>query len=71
MVIRFFSFSGQHCVFPFKYDNETFTACIDDGDIGEDGGHWCPTKLDNNGELLHDNWGYCGTGCDHGEGSEE
>lgn len=50
------------CVFPFKYDGKMHTSCT----IDDDNKLWCSTKVQENGQYLKNQWGYCGNGCkDH------
>ena len=52
---------GQACIFPFNYDGEAKTSCIQKW---SDRKPWCPTKTDGEGNFVssisdNSNWGYC------------
>ena len=48
---------NAQCVFPFTYQEQTFTSCTDFKD--PDGKLWCSTKVDEKGSHVKHQWGYC------------
>ena len=46
------------CVFPFIFNDITFTECIDASH-----GLWCSTAVDSEGVHVSGQWGYCSSGC--------
>ena len=54
---------NAECVFPFTYENITYTGCPMD-QVGKTK-RWCPTETDENGLYLHDqkNYGFCSKNC--------
>ena len=56
------------CVFPFKYNGKTHNSCTMDGESKL----WCSTKVDQNGQYLKNQWGFCGEDCENkGEQDEQ
>ena len=51
------------CIFPFTYNNFTYTGCPTDP--VDQTKRWCSTKTDINGVHIVGNstWGYCTSGC--------
>jgi len=51
------------CIFPFTYNNFTYTGCPTDP--VDQTKRWCSTKTDKNGVHIVGNstWGYCTSGC--------
>ena len=45
------------CVFPFKFNNETYSECIMEGEHAQDGVAWCATTGDYDADGK---WGHCG-----------
>ena len=48
------------CVLPFKYGGFTYDSCSWNIKYLLP---WCATKVDNDGELLGDHWGFCNPEC--------
>jgi len=49
--------NGKPCVFPFKYDGETYSVCtLKDS---ENGIPWCATGIDEDGYVVDGDWGEC------------
>ena len=47
---------------PFDFGGTTYYYCKDKKN--EDGWtNWCSTKIDENGDFVEGNWGYCGSDC--------
>jgi hypothetical protein len=53
------------CIFPFNYNEQTFTECttVNDRDFKA----WCSTEVDSNGNhvLSGGFWGHCGPECEN------
>ena len=47
--------NGKLCIFPFKYDQKTYTACT----LTDNVKPWCATGLDDEGFVVDDDWGEC------------
>ena len=63
---------GKPCVFPFKMNNVTFSACTTEGQEDytpscsalADRRPRCSTLVNEEGHHVdYDHWGYCGDGC--------
>ena len=51
------------CVFPFIFNLQTYHSCTD---IGDDNGKlWCATLVDQSGNHVRGNWGYCNLNGKH------
>ena len=51
------SSNGKSCLFPFLYDNESYSACtLVDSDTGVP---WCATGIDQDGFVVDNEWGEC------------
>lgn len=51
--------SGETCVFPFVFDNVTYTSCSM-VDIGQfEGKPWCATQVDANKNVVFGKWSLC------------
>merc|ERR1719233_2325671 len=48
------------CVFPFIYQNKTFTKCPGSTIRGSS---WCSTKVDSRQRFIAGFWGFCGDNC--------
>lgn len=53
--------TGKHCIFPFKYEGETYNKCTDK--YSENGKVWCATEVDEDGEVVRNTWEDCEEGC--------
>ncbi len=51
------------CIFPFKFNGETYNKCTDVND--PDDRLWCSTKIDDSGNHVQSGgfWGHCGQDC--------
>ena len=60
--------AGAPCIFPYKFRTKTCAGpkcCNIDKDSK---GSWCATKLDEDGNLVTNHFGYCaGTSCEPGK----
>ena len=54
---------NKPCIFPFTYKGKTYDTCILWEKGGDQRGVWCPTLVDEQGNYVEGNWGYCGTKC--------
>ena len=54
--------NGKECVFPFYYDGEKVTKCLQ---AWNDIKPWCATKVDNQGRFISDSssWEWCSSSC--------
>ena len=54
----FYNFSQicRQCQFPFNYEDKIYSDCISNGFDGQD---WCPTILEDNGNIVKDQWIAC------------
>ena len=52
---------GDNCVFPFTYKEKTYHRCT--AKDSENGKAWCPTSVEENGEVTHGKWGDCEDSC--------
>ena len=48
----------EQCVFPFIYEGKTYNQCIHAGNRWPTTA-WCSTKVDNNSEYIHGQYGRC------------
>ena len=55
--------SEKECVFPFTFNNFTYNGCPTDPTDETKTKRWCSTKVDETGNHITDNWGYCIKGC--------
>jgi hypothetical protein len=53
------------CIFPFNYNEQTFTGCTTVND--RDYKAWCSTEVDSDGNhvLSGGFWGHCGPECEN------
>ena len=53
------------CVFPFTKDGVWFPACVnyDNGHLNNMDEYWCPTKINDDGSFIKDQWGLCSEHC--------
>ena len=52
---------GKQCIFPFNYEGQTYNQCSrEDFHVTM---AWCATMVDDNEELVKDQWGVCGDKC--------
>ena len=60
------TFSGAGCVFPFIFNDVTYTECTDirNKDIKDEpkNMHWCATEVDGGGKYKG-KWGRCAPEC--------
>ena len=49
------SSKSRPCIFPFNYEEETYTSCTDKDSVVT----WCATGLDEEGYVVADDWGEC------------
>ena len=54
---------GRDCIFPFKWNGQTFNSCPVDPD--DKSKRWCSTKVDSNGNHVpnQNEYGHCGSFC--------
>merc|ERR550532_670976 len=52
---------NKPCIFPFTFQNETFTGCTHRG--SENGAAWCATEVDANGVVVTNAWEDCQASC--------
>ena len=54
---------GRDCIFPFKWNGQTFNSCPVDSD--DKSKWWCSTKVDSNGNHVpnQNEYGHCGSSC--------
>lgn len=52
--------TGNKCVFPFKYNSDTYDSCTD---VDAKTGKWCYTEVDENGIGKKGQWGTCSESC--------
>ena len=51
------SSNGKPCIFPFKYDGKSYSACtLVDSDTGIP---WCATGKDQDEFVIDNDWGEC------------
>jgi len=55
--------NGKKCIFPFKYNGNTYNSCTKAGNSGK---AWCPHKLDSGGVVIKGKWADCDPGCQGG-----
>ena len=48
-------------MFPFTYKEKTYHKCT--AEDSENGKAWCPTSVDDNGEVIQSHWGDCEPSC--------
>ena len=55
--------SKKPCIFPFKYDGETYFGCPPDPDVRSR--RWCSTAVDNRGNHIigKSKYGFCEESC--------
>ena len=51
--------TGKPCIFPFKFKNVEYDSCTD----RDHSTFWCPTKVDNLGNYIENEWANCGQNC--------
>merc|ERR1711962_787202 len=56
------TWSGESCVFPFKYKGRVFRACTMVSQY-VNFMPWCPTQVDSEGNIVDYKWGYCNSDC--------
>jgi len=52
---------GNHCVFPFEYEGQTYNQCTSVG--SENGRAWCATQVDSEGKVVRNKWEDCEHSC--------
>ena len=54
--------NGMKCIFPFHYQGNTYFECTSD----DHDKPWCAYEVDNDGNLVDDEWENCYNSCDLG-----
>lgn len=49
------------CSFPFVYNGTSYTRCIREN--SDPNSYFCPTRVDEYGTRIAEEWGYCGSNC--------
>ena len=50
---------GKPCIFPFYFNNVEYDSCTD----RDHSTFWCPTKVDDLGNYIDNEWANCGQNC--------